>query len=1061
MFKSFFLISPDDIQLVYNSSYDMLMVIASVLIAVFASVCAFEMVDRLSRCTQRSFWLPIGSVILGAGVWAMHFIGMLAFHLSCAMTYDPWISGLSMLPAIAAAAVALDIIASTKVSLLKLVFGGIVMAVGIGIMHFSGMASIRLDGILRYDPVMFIFSLIAASGLAIVALFTKFFLDRFFANTTPFISSLVGGTVLGSAISSMHYIAMDAAYFLHKHVNGEESVINATSPTILAVAVGVVAILLIFSGILFTFLGAKIAQVRNRNEAILATTSQGFVMMDVNNIITECNLAMSAMVGIEQGTLVGKPYFDLIASDNCADMKGNYQVEATVHRIDGSTLPCLVHGNEVTNERGKVIYLFALFSNITVRKNAQIALVNNESRLRAVIETVLEGIVTINSQGIVETINPATEKIFAYQSNEVVGQNIKILMPEPYHSNHDDYLLSYLTTGEKKVIGSGRKVIGRRKDGSVFPMELAVSEMSIDGRRMFTGLIRDITERELTENALLASESLFKTMFNEAPLGIALIDSLAGHVYSVNPMFAKVVGRSVEDMANIDWMSITHPDDIQEDLDNMALLNAGEISGFQMEKRYLHSDGTYVWINMSIAPVYVEDKAHPRHLCMIEDITERKAEEEKIKHHAFHDTLTQLPNRRLLQERLKYGIEMARRDDKKMAVLMLDLDRFKAVNDTLGHLAGDELLQQVAERITARLRNVDMVARLGGDEFVVLLDDITHSQDAARVAEEIIADLNRPFKLVQSDEVRIGASIGISLHPQHGDSPDVLMEHADTALYQAKDQGRGCFAYFSEDLTHAVRERIALEERLRSSIEQQELQVFYQPQVDIASGRIIGAEALVRWHDPIEGLMPPFRFIPIAEETSLIVEIDEWVLRETCRQGQQWLESGLPSITLAVNISSHQFRRSDINALVTQVLAETGFPAGQLELEITENGLMDNQDNAMSILNNLHEQGICLAIDDFGIGYSSLVRLKRFPLDALKIDKSFIGKNLHNKNDMDIALTIVAMGHTLGLKVIAKGVETPEQLALLQESGCDSYQGYIKSKPVPANEFEALLRKQQ
>jgi EAL domain-containing protein (putative c-di-GMP-specific phosphodiesterase class I) len=287
------------------------------------------------------------------------------------------------------------------------------------------------------------------------------------------------------------------------------------------------------------------------------------------------------------------------------------------------------------------------------------------------------------------------------------------------------------------------------------------------------------------------------------------------------------------------------------------------------------------------------------------------------------------------------------------------------------------------------------------------------------------------------------------------------MEHADVALYQAKDQGRGCFAYFSEDLTHAVRERIALEDRLRNAIEQQELRVFYQPQVDIASGRIIGAEALVRWHDPIEGMMPPFRFIPIAEETSLIVEIGEWVLRETCRQGQQWLESGFLPITLAVNISPHQFRRSDISALVTEILAETGFPAGQLELEITENGLMDNQDNAMAILKSLHDQGIRLVIDDFGIGYSSLSLLKQFPLDALKIDKRFIGEIPHNKNNTDIALTIIAMGHTLGLKIIAEGVETPEQLAFLQEKGCDVYQGYIKSKPVPINEFADLLRKQQ
>jgi EAL domain-containing protein (putative c-di-GMP-specific phosphodiesterase class I) len=354
-----------------------------------------------------------------------------------------------------------------------------------------------------------------------------------------------------------------------------------------------------------------------------------------------------------------------------------------------------------------------------------------------------------------------------------------------------------------------------------------------------------------------------------------------------------------------------------------------------------------------------------------------------------------------------------------------------------------------------------MVARLGGDEFIVLLEDIAQPEDAARVAKEIIADLMKPFCLTQSDNVLIGASIGISLYPQHGDSPELLMDHADAALYQAKDAGRGCFAYFSEDLTLAARERIALEARLRHAIEHQELRIFYQPQVDIDSGHIVGAEALVRWQDPVHGLIPPIQFIPIAEETGLILAIGEWVLRETCRQGRQWLDAGLPSLTLAVNVSPHQFRRSDICDLVVTVLSETGFPANQLELEITESGLMDNQDNASTILNSLRAHGIRLAIDDFGTGYSSLAYLKHFPLDVLKIDKSFIDDIPFHQDDMEIAATIVAMGHILGFKVLAEGVETPAQLAFLQEKGCDMYQGYIHSKPVPAHEFALLLRDQQ
>ena len=287
------------------------------------------------------------------------------------------------------------------------------------------------------------------------------------------------------------------------------------------------------------------------------------------------------------------------------------------------------------------------------------------------------------------------------------------------------------------------------------------------------------------------------------------------------------------------------------------------------------------------------------------------------------------------------------------------------------------------------------------------------------------------------------------------------MDHADDALYQAKDSGRGCFAYFSEDLTLVALKRIALESRLRQAVEQQELRLFYQPQVDFTSDRIVGAEALVRWQDPVDGLVQPLSFIPIAEESGLIVEIGAWVLRETCRQGRQWLDEGLPPVTLAVNVSPHQFRRGDICAMVATVLDETGFPPEQLELEITESELMENQENAVVILNSLRAQGVRLAIDDFGSGYSSLGYLKNFPLDVLKIDKSFIDDIPFHQDDMEIAATIVAMGHILGFKVLAEGVETTAQLAFLQEKGCDSYQGFIKSQPVPTYEFGELLRKKE
>lgn len=572
---------------------------------------------------------------------------------------------------------------------------------------------------------------------------------------------------------------------------------------------------------------------------------------------------------------------------------------------------------------------------------------------------------------------------------------------------------------------------------------------------------RDVTEHTLAEAELRIAATAFES---QEAMSIADANQV---ILKVNKAFTRVTGYSQEEA-----IGQTH-----------ALLNSGRQDKhfYQALQHSLKQNGYWegeLWNQRKNGEIYPEwlrittvsdaNNQITNYVAAFTDITKDKEAEQTIHNLAYYDPLTTLPNRRLLWERLNHAIEMERRDGKQLALLMLDLDRFKAVNDSMGHLAGDELLQQVAARIKARLRDVDMVARLGGDEFIVLLENITHPEDAARVAEEIVVDLSRPFKLLKtrkihpelSHKVIIGVSIGISLFPQHGDSPETLLDNADIALYKAKDEGRGCFAYFSEEFTIIARERIALENRLRHATEQRELCVYYQAQIDIDSGRIIGAEALVRWQDPTKGLISPINFIPIAEETGLIVEIGAWVLRETCRQGQRWIDAGLPSITLAVNVSPHQFRRSNISAMVEEVLHDTGFPAERLELELTESGLMENEEKAVEVLNNLRAQGVRLAIDDFGTGYSSLAYLKRFPLDVLKIDKSFIDDIPSLQDDMEITATIVAMGHILGFKVLAEGVETLEQLAFLREKGCDTYQGFIKSKPLPANEFAQLLRDQ-
>ena len=599
------------------------------------------------------------------------------------------------------------------------------------------------------------------------------------------------------------------------------------------------------------------------------------------------------------------------------------------------------------------------------------------------------------------------------------------------------------------------------KDGSIRWIldHASVVQRDKDGKpTRMSGTHTDITHLKELEEQLRESERFFQLLAQINPVGIYRTDS-KGQCIFVNPTWCEIVGLTQEQALGNGWASAVMLEDRKKVYEAWSqTINQNRL--FALEYRFEHADGKVVWVYGQAVAIHDETGKILGYVGTITDITERKLTEERINQLAFYDSLTKLPNRRFLRDRIKHGIDIYHRTGKRMALLMMDLDKFKPVNDNLGHAAGDELLKQVGYRIKARLRAMDMVARLGGDEFVVLIENLEHDEQAAHIADAIIHTLTQPFT-INNHQVTIGTSIGIAIHPEHGSKIDDLMDNADIALYHAKEQGRGCFAYFSEVLTQRARERIALETRLRNAIAQQQLRVYLQPQADINDGQLIGAEALVRWIDPIEGMISPDSFIPIAEETGLIIQIGEWVLKETCRIGKAWLDQGLPPITLAVNVSPYQFRRCNINVLVIDILEETGFPADYLELEITESGLMENQEHAMSILNSLRNQGVKLAIDDFGTGYSSLAYLKYFPLDILKIDKAFIRNIPHSQDDTAITSSIIAMAHYLGFKVLAEGVENNEQLLFLKQQNCDMYQGFLCCKPLPVEEFENLLKNYQ
>ncbi len=460
---------------------------------------------------------------------------------------------------------------------------------------------------------------------------------------------------------------------------------------------------------------------------------------------------------------------------------------------------------------------------------------------------------------------------------------------------------------------------------------------------------------------------------------------------------------------------------------------------------------------LTISTVY-DNIGQPSHYVgVMTDISQIKQSEERLEHLAHYDPLTELPNRLLVQSRLEHALELAGRSHHIVAVLFVDLDRFKNINDSLGHPVGDAVLQTIAKRMAGRLREGDTLGRLGGDEFLVVLETIRHPEDAAEVATTLIQLLEDPLILPNGHEVYISASIGISLYPGDAQTVTELIQHADAAMYQAKDQGRGIYRYYTSALTSEVNTRLELDSRMRRALVQGEFVVHYQPQIDIATGAMVGCEALVRWQDPERGLISPARFIPLAEETGLIMPLGEWVLRTACAQAKAWTQPGQPPLTMSVNLSGRQLLQSQIVQQVANILSETGLSASQLKLELTESTIMGRGEEAVALLGDLRALGLRLAIDDFGTGYSSLAYLKRFPIDELKIDQSFVRDIPRDTNDMEIAATIIAMARNLKLSVIAEGVETQEQLAFLTQQGCHSYQGYLYSRPVPAEEFTRLI----
>ncbi|MBH0156696.1 EAL domain-containing protein [Fictibacillus sp. 5RED26] len=799
-----------------SSTYHIPLVSLSIIIAVIASYAALDLGIQVQKTKSyaRYIWMISGAFAMGMGIWAMHFVAMLAFHLSISVTYDVTLVIVSIIPAILSSGIALYIISRPVMGKKQVLLGALFMATGIVSMHYTGMEAMKMNAEINYNPVLWTLSAVIAFVASVVALYLLSFVSQNYKTSKIWLVKLGSAVLMGIAISGMHYTGMSAAsYKTHQHHT--DLAATPFNSTLLAYAIGIVILILLGMVFISTFI----------------------------------------------------------------DRRFEYQ--------------------SILSER----------------------------KFRSVIESANDSIILSDRTGTIISWNKGAELIFGFNEKEALGKNLQIIIPDKFKVAHQQGMERYLLSGEPKVIGNTVELEGLRKDGSEFPIELSLAAWQEDDQVYFSSIIRDITER--------------------------------------------------------------------------------------------------------------------------------KRNEKKINQMVYRDPLTGLPNRLLLNDRLSQALELADENKQTIGIMFIDLDRFKYINDTLGHAVGDQLLIEIAKRIQACVGKNDTVCRQGGDEFIVLIPNTT-ADEVSKIAQQIV-DLFSSSVMVNEQELFVTPSIGIAMYPGDGRDIETLIKNADTAMYRVKEQGKNNFQFYTPEMNEAVTKKMKLEIGLRKALERDEFKIVYQPQIDVETGGIIGVEALLRWHHPEWGTISPAEFIPIAEETGLILQIGEWVLHGACRQNKAWQDEGYAPLRMAVNISSRQFQQSDLVERVSRILNETELAPQYLELELTESIIQDSK-YAVAKMQQLKEMGIHLSIDDFGTGYSSLSYLKTFPIHTLKIDQSFTRNIYADPKDASLVETIIAMAHNLDLKVIAEGVETEEQLQFLQQKQCNEAQGYYFSRPISAEELGVILQ---
>ncbi len=800
---------------------------------------------------------------------------------------------------------------------------------------------------------------------------------------------------------------------------------------------------------------------------LFSDTPNAIVLRDAEGVILKVNASFERLFCIKAEDAVGKNLKSLLLPpDHPADGPGEWSDECIASRCETRRLRG--DGEEVevsmsffsaplpgADGNGKT-GAFVIYRDITRQKQNDALRRSAEIKYKSIFEHSLNGIFQTTPEGGYINVNPALARIYGFASPAELIEHFKDIKNQLYvePGRRDDFT---------KIMRERREVTNfesqiRKKDGEIIWITENARAVFDENRDIayYEGTVTDITERKRAEEALEVQRARFSRLFANSPQAIALID-LNRNVVDCNKAFENLFGYRAEDIKGFGMRPLIVPDDLLTECENFRNSVLADKSAHKETLRRRRS-GRIIPVSVIGFPLEVNGETSGV-FYIYQDISERKAFEEQITHQAFHDALTGLPNRTLFAERLERALERGkRREGYNFAVLMVDLNKFKAVNDSLGHQAGDELLVEFSKRLRACVRAVDTVARLGGDEFAVILEEFASSGEVLGVAGRIRNLIRRPYRLAGA-EVTAGASIGVVLQTRGYASADNVLRDADIAMYRAKERGEDCLV-FDKKMHLDVLETINLETDLRAALDRDELALHYQPIVSVEDETLTSFEALIRWEHPNRGLVPPDKFIPLAEESGLIVPIGEWVITEACRTLREWVDTipGAQGVGMSVNVSSRQFPGRGLVRHVAKTLADTGLDPSLLKLEVTESVIMQDTADALNELHRLKALGVLIAIDDFGTGYSSLSYLRRMPIDHLKIDRSFISGGGDNpEENLKIIKSIVSLARTLNLKIIAEGVENEKQLEGLRLLGCDRAQGYMFSRPKPRAEARELI----